>query len=90
MCLKIDLSALKAAASKEGGWLHICSPIERKIVIGMIVEGDHIQIGNKHFRRELASWVDPRRALSWDGMPDQGLKFSDIVEYDLAPGFAAF
>src|SRR5690606_8940779 len=34
---------------------------------------------NKHFRRELASWIDPRRALVGDGMPSQNFKYNDFM-----------
>ncbi len=70
---------LVAAAASEGAWLHICGPAERKIILRMVAEADHIQAGNKHFRRELASWVDARRATSGDGMPGMGVSYEDVV-----------
>mgnify|MGYP002713201659 CR=1 FL=1 len=74
------LRKLQAAAASEGAWLHICPPVERKIVVGMIAEADRIQASNKHFRRELASWVDCRRRDSGDGMPGMGLSYHDVVK----------
>jgi hypothetical protein len=73
------LHALKSEAAKEGAWFHVCSPIERKLVVRMVSEADHIQSSNKHFRRELASWVDQRRWQSRDGMPNLGLGYNDIM-----------
>ncbi len=75
---------LVSAAASEGAWLHICSLPERQVIVRMISEADHIQAGNKNFRRELASWVDQRRALSGDGMPGTGLSYDEVVN-SLAP-----
>lgn len=63
------LEGLQKAANKEGAWLHICNDYERIALSNLIIEGDHIQMSDKRFRRELASWKDPRRVLSHDGMP---------------------
>jgi hypothetical protein len=73
------LRSLKSAASAEGAWLHICSVHEKQMIVNMIEEADHIQTGNKHFRRELASWVDQRRMNSGDGMPEIGLTHNEIM-----------
>lgn len=67
------------AAAQEGAWLHICNPVEREIILQMVLEGDHILCGDKHFRRELAAWTDARRALNGDGYPHMGGKFADVV-----------
>lgn len=74
------LRALKSSASSEGSWLHICNEHERRAVINLVREADHIQMGDKHFRRELASWTDIRRNRSGDGMPEIGLTYQDIME----------
>ena len=81
------LRSLKAAATSEGAWLHICSVHERQTVVNMIAEADHIQTGNKNFRRELAAWVDQRRYLSGDGMPEIGLTYKDVMT-NLSPTVA--
>ncbi len=73
------LRSLKSAAAEEGAWLHICDPIERRIVVRLISEGDHIQVADKNFRRELAGWVNPRRAESGDGLPGYGQSFSEVM-----------
>ncbi len=73
------LRALQSAASKETGWLHICVPAERRAVLRMVAEADHVQSGDKHFRRELAAWTDPRRERGGEGMAHLGLKYRDVI-----------
>lgn len=73
------LTLLKNAAAEEGGWLHICDEIERDIVLKLVIEGDHMQTSKKHFRRELAAWVNPRRSISGDGLPQYGQSFAHVM-----------
>lgn len=73
------MKALQDAAVSEGAWIHVCTPAERKVMVRMVSEADHMQAANKNFRRELASWVDQRRVLSGDGMPNYGLSYTDVV-----------
>lgn len=73
------LRRLQSAAYNEGAWFHVCTPAERQIIVRMVAEADHIQAGNKHFRRELASWTDQRRELSGDGIANYGLSYEDVV-----------
>ncbi len=73
------LRKLQSAASSEGAWFHVCTAPERNIIVRMVAEADHIQAGNKNFRRELASWIDERRQLSGDGMPNYGLSYGDVM-----------
>ncbi|MEM6780804.1 MAG: nitroreductase [Pseudomonadota bacterium] len=73
------LTLLKNAAAEEGAWLHICDDIERGIVLQMVIEGDHMQTSKKNFRRELAAWVNPRRSMSGDGLPQYGQSFANIM-----------
>lgn len=81
------LSELKSAATLEGATLHYCNDEERDLVIRLIAEGDHIQSGDKHFRRELAAWTDPRRLESNDGLPHLKLEYKDIMS-SLTPSVA--
>ena len=74
------LTQLKNAAAEEGGWLHICDDTERRIMLNMVVEGDQMQTSKKNFRRELAMWLDPRRTLSGDGLPQFGKSFTKVME----------
>src|SRR5215208_4504425 len=43
----------------------------------LIAAGDCIQLADKRFRRELASWVHPNRTKSRDGIP--GYAFGDVM-----------
>ncbi len=73
------LHALIAEASKEGAWLHVPGMEEKKVLVRMIAEGDHIQSSSKAFRREMASWIHPRRVLSQDGLPQDKVSHADIM-----------
>lgn len=74
-----DLIALKKATSMEGAWLHVCDSGERKALVNMIIEADYIQNANKHFRREIAIWLHPRRIDYGDGMPQIAMGFNDVM-----------
>jgi hypothetical protein len=64
------LSALSAAAQREGAWLHVLDdPTIRECVADLIGVGDRIQMTEPAFRRELASWLRPNRTHRGDGMP---------------------
>jgi hypothetical protein len=74
------LSALQAAAWEEGAWLHLVEDEDTKHTIAeLIAEGDRIQLADKRFRRELASWVHPNRTKSRDGMPLYAFGFRDLI-----------
>ncbi len=73
------LKDLKAAAAREGAWLHICTPHERTDIVRMVTEADHIQTSDKNFRRELMSWIHPLRAQSGDGIPTDTARYSKIM-----------
>jgi hypothetical protein len=59
-------SALVSAVTVEGAWLREVEGEARHAVADLIAEGDRIQWADKHFRRELASWMHPSRR--GDGM----------------------
>lgn len=70
------LSELQTTASKEGAWLHLVeSEEDRKALADLVAEGDQIQMADPSFRRELAAWMHPNRAMTHEGMPgfSQGL-----------------
>jgi hypothetical protein len=74
------LSALQAAAWEEGAWLHLVEAENAKHAIAeLIAEGDRIQLADKRFRRELASWVHPNRTRSRDGIPGYAFGFGDLM-----------
>lgn len=56
------LDRLAEAASLEGGWLRALQSQEsRHQAAALVAEGDAIQWTNPSWRRELASWMHPRR-----------------------------
>ncbi|OOE33077.1 hypothetical protein BZG05_11800 [Salinivibrio kushneri] len=56
------LDSLHMTASKEDTWLEFITLEEsRRIVAELISEGDSIQWSNPNWRKELASWILPRR-----------------------------
>jgi hypothetical protein len=73
-------SALQAVTSEEGAWLHLVQDEDAKHDIAeLIAEGDRIQLSDKRFRRELASWVHPNRTRSRDGIPGYAFGFGDLM-----------
>jgi nitroreductase len=58
-----DLAARLSALADAGGcWLELLPPGEaRKTVAGLVAEGDRRQFADPRWRRELASWMHPRR-----------------------------
>ncbi len=74
------LSALRGAAREEGVRLHTIEDEDAKRAVAeLIAEGDRIQLADKRFRRELASWVHPNRTKSRDGIPGFSLGFGDLM-----------
>ncbi len=74
------LVALQAAAWEEGAWLHLVEEeVAKHAVTELIAEGDRIQLADKRFRRELASWVHPNRTKSRDGVPGYAFGFGDLM-----------
>lgn len=61
-------------------WIHIAKQVEEKNTLAdLITEGDRVQLSDKRFRRELASWLHPNRSQSRDGIPGYAFGFSDIM-----------
>ncbi|MCM2494813.1 nitroreductase [Burkholderia glumae] len=59
---------LTSAVIAEGaGAVTVDSIAQRRQIAELVAEADHQQFRDPRFRRELASWIDPRRHL--DGMP---------------------
>jgi len=79
------LNELKAAAGKEGAWLHLIrSEEDRRVVAEFVAEGDRIQMANQSFRRELGAWMHANRDVSHDGMPGYALGLKGLSS-SLAP-----
>jgi hypothetical protein len=72
---------LVADAQEEGVWLHPARGDDRAAIAGLIAEGDMIQMADKRFRRELASWVHPNRDRSHDGMRGYGFGFGELMSH---------
>lgn len=52
---------LDTAVGREGARLHQVGDEDRSVLAELIAEGDRIQFSNPSWRRELASWMHPRR-----------------------------
>ena len=52
---------LRACAHAEGAWLALLDEDERDRLADLVAEGDRMQWANRHWRRELAAWLHPRR-----------------------------
>ena len=79
------ISKLRSTVTEEGGgaidtWLHIAKEQDEKNSLAdLIAEGDRIQLSDKRFRRELASWIHSNRSHSKDGMPGYAFGYNDIM-----------
>jgi nitroreductase len=63
-------------------WLHIAREEQVKNSLAdLIAEGDRIQLSDKRFRRELASWIHSNRSHSKDGMPGYAFGYNDIMSH---------
>lgn len=77
---KESIDRLISAANQEYVWLHIISEDDKRHAIAdLIAQGDQAQASNKHFRRELSSWVHPNRSRYLDGMPGYAFGVSDFA-----------
>lgn len=77
---ELVLGHARARAEQEQVWLQTLTRDEDKAALAdLIAEGDRIQLGDRRFRRELASWVHNNRLTSHDGMPGFALGLSDLV-----------
>lgn len=60
------LDRMKEAVAAEGAKLSILDEGDRAFAAGLVAEGDEAQFASSSWRRELASWLHPRR--SGDGL----------------------
>jgi hypothetical protein len=64
------LGRARALAEKERVWLQtLTGEADRSALAELIAEGDRLQLADRRFRRELASWIHANRSGSRDGMP---------------------
>lgn len=76
------LQSVVSTVSISTVWQDIVThPDKRNLLVKLVAEGDRIQMSNKSFRRELASWIHPNRNHTMDGMPGYAFGFSDAMSY---------
>lgn len=74
------LSRMKAAAAAEGAWIEVLSERSRiETLCGLIAEGDRRQFSDPTWRRELASWLHPRRSGDGLAMPGFSRPIAKLV-----------
>jgi hypothetical protein len=67
------------AARAEGAELHVLEEDVKNAVVKLVVEGDHEQMADRSFRRELASWMHGNRTGHRDGMPGYAHGLGDVL-----------
>ena len=75
------LDTLEAAAREENIWLHIVDGKDKQAIVGLIAEGDRIQMGQKKFRHELAEWIHPSHGTRRDGMPGYAFGLPSVLDF---------
>jgi len=76
------LQRLKEAVDGGIFRLDILTAPEDKARMAEILGQSHrIQLGNKAFRKDLARWIRPNSADSWDGLPGYAFGYSDFESY---------
>ena len=63
------ITRIRRDAEAEGAWLvPLTSEAARLDLIALVMEGDHQQLGDPEYRRELASWMRPNHSKARDGL----------------------
>lgn len=86
------LETLSDVATQEGTWLEIIKPEEQRQKLAELVsEGDLIQWSNPSWRRELASWMHPRRRGDGLTLPGIVIPIAQTVvrTFDMGNGVGA-
>lgn len=73
------LLALGADARAEGAELTVASGAQRQAVAALVGDGDHLQMADKRFRRELAMWLRPAHSRRPDGMRWHGSALAELL-----------
>ncbi len=85
------LRELKACVKRDGFDLNILIDEAGKSAMSEILAQSHkIQLGNKAFRKELASWVRSNTGGEKDGLPGYSFGYSDFQSYFGAFVFGTF
>lgn len=75
-----DRESLVSAATMEGAWLVLVSDDRARTDLATLIgEADRVQTSNRHFRRELASWLHNNRSRSRDGIPGYSFGMGPIT-----------
>lgn len=76
------LQRLKAFADKEGTRLDIMISDAGKMEMAeLLARSQKMQLGNKAFRKELASWIKPNNSPQLDGLPGYSFGYSDFESF---------
>ena len=76
------LLRLKDCVNRDGFKLDIITDKEGRTEMANILAAAHkIQLGNKAFRKELASWVRPNTSDAMDGLPGYSFGYSDFESF---------
>jgi hypothetical protein len=76
------LLRLKDCVNRDGFKLDIITDKEGRTEMADILARAHkIQLGNKAFRKELASWVRPNTSDAMDGLPGYSFGYSDFESF---------
>ena len=76
------LQKMKDCIKQEGFRLDILTSNEGKSEMADLLARAHkIQLGNKAFRKELASWVRPNTSDAKDGLPGYSFGYSDFESF---------
>ena len=86
-----SLQKLKTCVNKDGFKLDIItSPKGKNEMADILANAHKIQLGNKAFRKELASWVRPNTSDAKDGLPGYSFGYSDFESFFGSFIFGAF
>jgi nitroreductase len=76
------LDALVTGAAEEGAWLKAADSEQSRDAFGALVaEADRRQWADRHFRRELASWLRTKPDQALDGIPARDLGIHDWLTF---------
>jgi hypothetical protein len=72
--------SLEQAATSEGVWVQSVEDEDsRSALADLVAEGGHEQGADKEFRKELASWLYPRRSTTREGIPGYAFGFGGLT-----------
>jgi hypothetical protein len=85
------LQMLKDCVNRDGFRLDILTSDEDKARMAeLLARSQKMQLGNKDFRKELASWIRPNNADEKDGLPGYSFGYSDFESFFGSFIFGAF